>query len=365
MKAFMYSLLRGVDMKFHRTAAGLLGLFISIYLGTGILVAQKRLVVIDQDGVGPGGSDIQSILLLLEAQDVKVLGVTVVSGDVWADEGTRHILRALETVGRSDVPVFTGSNLPLIRTAVETRIEKGLYGKAWYQGALGIADEHAPLKEGEPTTTAAGSNGVEFLISMVHKYPHQVTIFAGGPMTNIAVAIRTDPDFAKLAKELVFMGGSLNPKTDDPEFAFNPRHEFNFWFDPEAAHIVLTAPWPGITQTTVDVSLQARLTHAAGDKLKTCGTRSAKYMSQYGSGSPYMWDELAALTWIDPAVVAGSKTLYVDVALDHGYNYGDTLTWSPANHPDALPLQPVRVQMELDHQRFERRYLALMCGTAF
>ena len=67
---------------------------------------------------------------------------------------------------------------------------------------------------------------------MVRKYPHEVTIYEGGPMTNLALAISLDPQFPELAQELVFMGGSLSPQTDNPEFANNPRHEFNFWFDP-------------------------------------------------------------------------------------------------------------------------------------
>ena len=78
-------------------------------------------------------------------------------------------------------------------------------------------------------------------------------------MTNIALAVKLDPDFAGLAKELVIMGGSLNPQTTDPEFVNNPRHEFNFWFDPEAASIVLRAPWPKITDTTIDASLETNL----------------------------------------------------------------------------------------------------------
>jgi len=344
----------------------ILGLYVGIIcVGTVSLAAQQKLVVIDQDGAGPGGTDIQSILLLLAAPDVHVLGVTVVSGDVWANEGTRHILKALDTVGRSDVPVFSGSDRPLIRTAAQTNIESGLYGKAWYQGAFMTADEHAALKEGEPTSAAAGRNAAEFLIAMVHKYPHEVTVFAGGPMTNIALAIRSDPEFASLAKELVFMGGSLNPKTNDPEFTFNPRHEFNFWFDPEAAHIALTAPWQKITQTPVDISLQAKLTPAAIATRKACASRSAQYMTEYGSGSPYMWDELMVLGWIDPEMIATSQTLYVDVNLDHGYNYGDTLTWSAKNRPEVLLAHPMQVQMDLDARRFERRYLSLLCGTAF
>ena len=68
-----------------------------------------------------------------------------------------------------------------------------------------------------------------------------MTIYAAGPLTNIALAISIDPEFAAMTQGIVIMGGSLNPQTGDPEFANNPRHEFNFWFDPEAAHITLRA----------------------------------------------------------------------------------------------------------------------------
>src|SRR6266568_1894090 len=78
-----------------------------------------------------------------------------------------------------------------------------------------------------------------FLVRMVHKFSNQVTIYVGGPMTNLALAISIDPEFPKLVKELVFMGASLNPETTDPELINTPRREFNLWFDPEAAHIVL------------------------------------------------------------------------------------------------------------------------------
>ena len=86
----------------------------------------------------------------------------------------------------------------------------------------------------------------------------QVTIYEGAPMTNLAVAMTIDPEFAALSEQLVFMGGSLNPQTSDPEFANNPRHEFNFWFDPEAAAIVLRAPWKKIVCTPTDISIKTQ-----------------------------------------------------------------------------------------------------------
>ncbi len=66
--------------------------------------------------------------------------------------------------------------------------------------------------------------------------------------------MRSIRNFAELAAGLVFMGGSLSPQTDDPEFISTPRHEFNFWFDPEAAKSVLEAPWKRIVCTPVDIS---------------------------------------------------------------------------------------------------------------
>ena len=71
----------------------------------------------------------------------------------------------------------------------------------------------------------------------VRQYPHEVTIFAAGPLTDLALAQAIDPEFASLAKELVIMGGSIDPVTKDPEFAKTLRHEFNFWMDPEAARL--------------------------------------------------------------------------------------------------------------------------------
>lgn len=98
-------------------------------------------------------------------------------------------------------------------------------------------------------------------------------------MTNLALAISLDPQFAELAQELVFMGGSLNPRTGNPEFTNNPRHEFNFWFDPEAAYTVLLAPWKKITCTPVDISIRTRLTPEIVKQIDAVGTPLAHYVT--------------------------------------------------------------------------------------
>src|ERR1019366_3857436 len=92
-------------------------LFLTLALTAVVCSAQKRLVLIDQDASGPGGSDQMAIMSLLEAPQVKVLGITIVTGDAWRDEETQHTLRMLELTGHSDVPVARGAVFPLIRHA--------------------------------------------------------------------------------------------------------------------------------------------------------------------------------------------------------------------------------------------------------
>ena len=99
--------------------------------------AQKRMVLIDQDGAGPGGSDQMSMLALLQAPDVQVLGITMVTGDAWRDEETLHTLRMLELTGHTDVPVVRGAVFPLVRDQEKTRLEEAIDGKVAWLGAWG------------------------------------------------------------------------------------------------------------------------------------------------------------------------------------------------------------------------------------
>src|SRR5471032_68142 len=79
----------------------------------------KRKVIIDQDAFGPGGPNLQPILMVLQAPDVEVLGITTVSGDGWQKENTAHTLRMLELIGRTDVPVVAGATYPLLNSQEE------------------------------------------------------------------------------------------------------------------------------------------------------------------------------------------------------------------------------------------------------
>jgi purine nucleosidase len=345
--------------------------------------AQKRLVLIDQDGSGPGGSNQMAMMVLLQSRQAEVLGITIVTGNAWRDEEVQHTLRMLELIGRTDVPVVPGAAFPLVRTQEETRLASALVGKvvwlgAWGQGpttlmqtptgVVGVTQGHPqvhgpwevpPMPEGAPHTKALEEDGPHFLIRQVHAHPHQVTVYAAGPLTNIALAVAIDPHFAELTQGLVVMGGSLNPQTEDPEFSTSPRHEFNFWFDPEAAHIALRAHWPRIDVTTVDVSIKAMFTQQMIDEISKSPHPAAQYIAKYSQDRYYLWDELTACAWLDPTIITKERQVYMDVDLSHGPSYGDTLTWNDKVKP-AIDVQLVHAQLDLDLPKFTKMFVELM-----
>ena len=162
------------------------------------------------------------------------------------------------------------------------------------------------------------------------------------------------------------MGGSLAPKTENPEFARNPTHEFNFWFDPEAAQIVLRAPWQKIVCTPTDISIKTHVTRAMMKQIEASGTPLAKYVSRfamYEPGGDIMWDELAAAAWIDPTLITKSEMRYMQVNLDRGAGYGNTITWPVMTGVKSkleFAAEPVEIQVDLDLEKFYAMFIALM-----
>jgi purine nucleosidase len=342
----------------------------------------RRKVIIDQDAFGPAGSNMQAILMLLQAKEVEVLGITIPSGDGWRDEEVSHTLRLLEIAKRTEVPVYAGAVWPLLQTQASVKRWESLYGKLFYngawtetwpaEGAVRRTPYHADpyfipeSAAGTPRLKAAPGTAAEFLTRKVHEFPGQVTIIAAGPLTNLALAARLDPQFASLAKELVFMGGSYNPVASGnafaAEYANNPRREFNMRWDPEAAHIVLHEPWKHITQVPIDPTTR---TFFKPEYIKEVATGKAPfdaYLGQFGQSFP-MWDELAVAVWLDPSIVTKAKDLRVDVSTTFGPNYGDSLSWSAGEAPEVGE-QSALVVFEVNVPKFERMALDLLMAPS-
>ena len=214
----------------------------------------------------------------------------------------------------------------------------------------------AALPEGPPKIRAGDENAAQFMVRMVHAHPHQVTIVALGPLTDVALACRLDPHFAELVQELVLMGGSLNPQTKAAEWVNRPRHEFNFWFDPEASSITLREKWAKVTTTTIDVSLKTRTEPEVLDGLAKTHSPAAQWVTRYTKRPVfpnYLWDELAVAAWMDPTLIRGERVVYMDVATDHGAGYGDTLVYTEADQPSLVPSQ-VHAITDVDLPRLQK-----------
>ncbi len=330
----------------------------------------RRKVIIDDDGFG------LMHVMLLESREVEVVGFTTVSGNAWANRVTATTLRALENMSHGSIPVAQGATYPLVNSEALTDRWEALYGKLTWKGAwmkqwvedtqqsaprYYRADEPVELPGGNPTIKPLDETAAAFLIRQVRAHPGEITIIATGPMTNLALAQRLDPQFAGLAKELIYMGGSFNPRQvlDNRsaaefarEFANTPRREFNIRFDPEAASIMSRSPWRRIVVVPVDPSTGTQLTPELLARLaKPARPQVAKFIAAQEAGFP-LWDEIAAGVFLDPGIIISSSSLFVDYDTQFGPGYGDTLSWSAGYEP-KLGEQRAEVVLAVDPAKLE------------
>ena len=364
-----------IDAVLRRIAAIALA---SVLFGAAVWAAPaKRKVIIDQDAFG--GVNLQPILMVIQSPDVEVVGITIESGDGWQKESVAHTLRLLELIGRTDIPVVPGATYPLLNTEEQTRRWEARYGKLPYKGAwmetwpgyntvnrphYHPADVVPPLEEGEPTTRPAAEIAAIFLARKAREFPGQISILALGPFTNIALAAKLDEGFAANAKELFIMGGSFNPdgsKLDEfsLQFIHSPRVEFNSRWDPEAARIMLHAPWRRITAVPTDATIGTKLTPALLKEAASADTPAARYLGRYAQVGFPMWDETAAAAWLEPSLVRRSDRLAMDTDTDPGANYGATLSWPPGGGP-GLGEPDVTIVRSIDIPGLERLFVRLM-----
>jgi len=326
------------------------------------------LVFVDNDFLGPGQSNIQSLIPLLRTPGVRVLGIGVVTGDAWLAEETAHVLRFLEIAGRTDIPVFAGAQMPLIRTRAEMTAWESRYGRIPWKGAWNAPkpgrtyhpDDPAlipELVEGAPAITAAAESAASFLIRAVHEHPGEVTVITAGPLTNIALAIRLDPQVPRLAREIIMEGGKLDNSiarvTGNPDYGT----DFNFVFDPEAAHIVLTAPWARIT-VVGDVTEPVKVTREITERIGRSHSPVGRYFEAYAKVGQPFWDEITVAVALDRTLVTHEVVARMDVDLLPGPTYGQAQVWAD-DQAAAEGAMPVHVVREMNVPRFLAQFTAL------
>jgi inosine-uridine nucleoside N-ribohydrolase len=322
--------------------------------------AGREIVLFDTDSGMFGDDGAALVMLVRSPSQVLIPGVTIVPGNVWAPQGAEYMLHILDLLRQPEAPVYLGAQGPLIHTAAMAREAGRRWGKLDYTGAFAqdpAAVKPAPGAQLSPRKPRHGC--VDFLISEIERHPGQVTVLELGPMTNLALALRLKPEIATQIKRLVFMGGNIHVSGNASSAA-----EFNFWFDPEAARIVLRSRIPQKVMFNLDICNTAPIRKQQFDEIvavrtpitglfrEDLGNRYPGFLHN-PAGTAYLWDSLAAGYLIDPGFVTKFETEYLDVLSAWGRFYGSTVPLDRRAVPDATP---VTVATQLDYNRIFALY---------
>jgi len=189
--------------------------------------------------------------------------------------------------------------------------------------------------EGYPNNTYIDTSAAQFMIDQVFEYPGQVSIYAAGALTNIALAIRMNASFASMAKELVIMGAyvDLNMLKVTSHLNQDLGSDINFIVDAHAAHIAVTADFPSITIAGNVANSQYLTADYIEMITSNSGGLYADLLNDYFYTLP-LWDETAAMIMAFPNVVNESIEVYLDVstAFDSPF-YGSAYLWGEDFHP--------------------------------
>ena len=305
-------------------------------------------IIIDTD---PGIDDALAILLAIASPELSLEGLSVVHGNCSLEQATKNGLSILELAKASHIPLAKGFELPLVQPSLLAPETHGNTG-------LGYA------KLPEPRIKPTVQHGCDFLIEQVMANPGEITFVAVGPLTNVAMAIRKEPKFAKSLKELIIMGGAIRHEGNTTALA-----EFNVYVDPHAAHIVFHAGIP-TTLVPLDVTYQCILTAQDVERLQKIESPIPKfikdttdfYMEYHNS-----YQDIKGCIINDPLALALTfapelcdyEELPVDVDISGGVSMGKTFAdfynynKKPTNMKVALGVRP-RDFIELFLERMER-----------
>ncbi|WP_222182211.1 nucleoside hydrolase [Geminicoccus harenae] len=298
----------------------------------------RHAIILDCD---PGQDDAIAILLALAApEEIELLAITAVAGNVPLGLTRVNARKVLELAGRTDVPVHAGCDRPLVRpleTAEHVHGETGLNGAVLPEPTIPLRDGHA----------------VDAIIELVmSRPPRTVTIAAVGPLTNVALAIRKEPHMSQRLRQIVLMGGAIELGN------ITPAAEFNIYVDPHAADIVFRSGVP-LVMFGLDVTHQVLVTAERLARLRANGGRVAEAvhglldffnrfdMERYDAPGAPLHDPCVIAWLIDPTLFAG-KDCPVEIELE-GRSIGRTLVdwWNTDRRPANAT-----VMRDVDADRF-------------
>lgn len=297
-------------------------------------------IILDCD---PGHDDAVAILLALGNPEIEIVGITTVGGNQSLEKVTYNARAMLEAAHAHDIPVYAGSDRPLVR---EQEVAESIHGETGLDGV------ELPM----PTRPLEDMHAVNFIVkTIMESEPGTITLVPTGPLTNIALALRMEPRIAERVSEVVLMGGGFH------EGNWSAVAEFNIIVDPEAAHIVFNAPWK-LTMVGLDLTHQALCTPEVQRRIEEIGTPLAvivsglmdffrkTYQDNQDFVDPPVHDPCTVAYLIDPFVVQ-TRRCPLDVELHGELTLGMTVADLRGPEPSEEECH-TQVATKLDFDKF-------------
>jgi purine nucleosidase len=301
-------------------------------------MSKNRRLWIDTD---TASDDAVAIVMALRHPNTEVIGMSVVIGNVPVEMGVQNALYTAELCGKS-IPVHAGAALPLVRAFATAQ---------HVHGADGMGDIGLPLKG----RTATSNDAIRAMIDAFRKEPGELELVALGPLTNLALAIRIEPQFASWVKRCVIMGGTgVLPGNA------TPLSEFNWWIDPESVHIVLESGmkvemvgWDvSLADSVIDTDLAEELRNLGPLGQFSIDIQKAlrRFIQEVTGRTGFDWpDPIAMAVTLEPDIATSEAHLRVEVSLGLGHERGQTIV----DHLGNTKREPnCRVVYRVDRERF-------------
>jgi purine nucleosidase len=342
----------------------------SAEISPSVAAPQKMIIDTDFNTIDDDGQVLVMAAQLQAMGALDILGLTIPTGNQWRDQEVSDALKAVERLGiRNRVTVHPGAQYPLLHDYQaylhETKLRSGSNYVGAYANPPAEPSQIVPPPDGFATQTQASPvDAVDFLIQSAHRYPHEITLLAIGPLTNVALAIRKGAAIVPLFKRLVIMGGQIDVGGN----AFNDAAEFNWWMDPEAAQIVLRSGIP-LHVVPLDCTNTVPLTKQIYDRVVNTpnptiitkiyekhwapffGTKPPPYV-------PYIYDTVALAYAYDPTFAKETEDRWIEINTSFGGDYGRAIGFR-RNSPTGHLAQSVVIK-SIDNPRFYDFYVDLL-----
>lgn len=312
------------------------------------MTAEPKLIVMDVD---TGVDDALAIILAHRTPGARVLAIGTVSGNVSAEQAAVNTLKTLDALG-ADTPVAVGAPHAL---------ERANFTPSAVHGVDGLGDANLPAPSRGPT----GEDAVEQLLRLAHEQPGAISLFASGPLTNLALALRQDPELPRLIKEVVVMGGAVTAPGN-----VTPVAEANIYNDPDAAALALAASWP-LMLVALDVTMAAPLLGEHLAQLRASDRTLARFIAQvsgpyievytrrFGYEALLAHDALALALMVEPDLIVRRYDLDTVVETQAGTTLGMTIAdRRPLIGPGyGAPRRPINIPQEVAVEQFIQRMM--------